>query len=85
MDVDLVVNKHIDIRYFFVKDKVDKGEVKIEHCSTKKMVADFFTKPLQGTLFIQCRNIIMNIKDAASSSMAEAAQECVGGNKTVRP
>jgi hypothetical protein len=29
--------RHIDVRYFFVKDKVDKGEVKIEHCSTNKM------------------------------------------------
>jgi hypothetical protein len=54
----------INTRYFFVK-----GEVKIEHCSNNKTVANFFTKPLQGTLFNQCRNIIMNIKDAASPKL----------------
>jgi hypothetical protein len=76
--------RHIDIRYFFIKDRVDRGEIQIEHCHTNKMIADFFTKPLQGSLFNQCRDIIMNIKNAASSSTAEAAQECVGGNKTIK-
>ena len=42
---------HINIRYFFVKDRVDSGEVKIEYCPTKEMVADYFTKPLQGASF----------------------------------
>jgi hypothetical protein len=43
--------RHINIRYFFIKDKVDSGEVKLEWCPTKQMLADFFTKPLQGILF----------------------------------
>ena len=33
--------RHINIRYFFVKDRVASGEVKIEHCPTKDMVGDF--------------------------------------------
>ena len=69
--------RHINIRYFFVKDRVDKGEVTIKHCRTNKMVADFFTKSLQGSLFNQCLNIIMNIKDDASSKTAESAKECI--------
>jgi hypothetical protein len=40
--------RHINIRYFFVKDRVASGEVKIEQCPTENMIADFFTKPLQG-------------------------------------
>ena len=36
-------SRHIDIRYFFVKDRVDKGEFRIEYCSTQEMIADFFT------------------------------------------
>ena len=52
-------SRHIDIRYFFVKDRVDTGEIKIEYCPTEHMVADFFTKPVQGTLFKSFRNQVM--------------------------
>jgi hypothetical protein len=34
-------------------------EVAIEWCLTKKMVADFMTKPLQGSHFKSLRDIIM--------------------------
>ena len=52
-------SRHIHIRYFFVKDRVDKGEVKVEYCPTLQMVADFFTKPPQGALFNKFRDVIM--------------------------
>ena len=52
-------SRHIDIRYFWVKDMVDKKEIKIEYCPTKHMLADFFTKPFNGSLFTYFRNIIM--------------------------
>jgi hypothetical protein len=29
--------KHIKVKYFFIKDKVDQGEVTIKHCSTGQM------------------------------------------------
>ena len=50
---------HINIRHFFVKDMVDKKLVKVLYCPTDKMLADFFTKPLQGSLFRFFRDIIM--------------------------
>ena len=52
-------SRHIDIRYFFVKDRVDKKEVKIEYCPTSIMLADFFTKPLQGQFFQRFRNVLI--------------------------
>ena len=52
--------RHINIWYFFVHNRVDNGEVSIQYCPTGDMVADFFTKPLQGTLFRKFRDIIMN-------------------------
>jgi len=52
-------SRHIHIRYFFVKDRVDKGEVEIHYCPTNRMVADFYTKPLQGKLFHKLRRFIM--------------------------
>ena len=52
-------SRHIDIRYFFSKDRVDKKEISIKDCSTTKILADFFTKPLQCNLFQFFRNILM--------------------------
>ena len=55
--------KHINVRYYFIKDQVETGDVVIEHCPTEKMLGDHFTKPLQGTLFKKFRAYIMNIPD----------------------
>ena len=52
--------RHINVRYFFVKDRVDAGEVKVEHLGTKHMVADILTKPLQGQLFRTFREQLCN-------------------------
>ena len=53
--------RHINIRYFFVADRVASKEVKVEYCPTGAMIADYFTKPLQGTLFRKFRDFIMNV------------------------
>jgi hypothetical protein len=42
------------------------------------MVADFFTKPLQGSLFRKLRAIILNIPGRALSADTSTSQECVG-------
>jgi hypothetical protein len=49
----------LNIRYFFITDQVEKGNVQIEHCGTDNMVGDFFTKPLQGKKFQRFRNNIL--------------------------
>ncbi len=51
--------RHINIRYFFITDRVNMKEVSIEWCPTKDMVADFMTKPLKGSHFKRLREIIM--------------------------
>ena len=55
-------SRHVNIRYFFVKDLVDKKQVKIIYCPTGIMLADFFTKHLQGELYRFFRDIIMGYK-----------------------
>jgi hypothetical protein len=52
--------RHINIRYFFVTDRVKSKEVSIEYCPTGEMTGDFFTKPLQGSPFQKFRNRVMN-------------------------
>jgi hypothetical protein len=53
--------RHMNIRYFHIKDRVDSKEMTIQHCPTADMLADFFTKPLQGRLFYKLRDQIMNL------------------------
>ena len=49
----------LNIRYFFVTDQVESGNMSIEYCPTKSMIADFFTRPLQGELFLKFKRFIM--------------------------
>ena len=51
--------RHIDIRYFFIKDPPKKRELSIMNYPTHLMLADSFTKPLQGDQFHKFRDIIM--------------------------
>jgi hypothetical protein len=52
--------KHVNIRYYFIKDRITKKELSVEHCLTGEMPADFFTKALQGQFFFKFRKAIMN-------------------------
>ena len=54
------------MRYFFIKDRIDKGEVSVDYCPTYLMLADFFTKPLQGRMFQLFRNVIMGYLPVSS-------------------
>ena len=60
--------RHINIRYFFVADRVKSNEISIEHCPTDEMVADYFTKPLQGAKFRRFRQSIMNLESTDASA-----------------
>lgn len=51
--------RHIAIRYFFVADRIQTGEIKVEYLRTGDMVADILTKPLQGSLFKRLRALLM--------------------------
>jgi len=43
--------KHIDIKYYVVKDKIRDHVIKLEHISTEKMLADPLTKGLPPSVF----------------------------------
>ena len=60
--------KHMHIRYFYITDHVKNGTIWIDYCPTHDMVADFFTKPLQGSLFYKLRNIIMGMDPQLDST-----------------
>ena len=41
---------------------MEKKELKTIYCPTEKMIADYSTKPTQGTLFEYQRDIILGVK-----------------------
>ena len=53
--------RHIKQRYFFVKDKIEQGDLEIEYVPTDKMWSDINTKPKQGKSFRDFRAQLMNI------------------------
>jgi hypothetical protein len=53
--------KHINIRFFFISDRVSQGELSVLWCPTGDMVGDYATKPLQGALFKKFRDQIMGV------------------------
>jgi hypothetical protein len=53
--------KHIKIRYFWLKDRIDCKDVLVEYMPTEDMIADILTKPLQGDQFIKLRRLLMNL------------------------
>ena len=62
--------KHINVRYYFIKDRIACGELAVQHFPTQNMLADHFTKPLQGELFRKFRVELMNIpKDMDMADM----------------
>ena len=48
---------HIAIKYHFIRDEVQKGNLNIQYCNTEEMVADMMTKGLFATHFTKLREI----------------------------
>ena len=45
------ISKHIEIRYFYIRDMMQKGAIKLQYVSTDEQVADVLTKPLSRVKF----------------------------------
>jgi hypothetical protein len=63
-----------------MKDRVKSENIKIVYCPTEQMLADFFTKPLQGSLFEKFRKVLMGHAhiDTLSSMSLLPTEEHVG-------
>ena len=76
--------QHIKVRYCFVTDHVNRDPLRMSYCPTGDMLADYFTKPLQGSLFRKFRNLILNVSPKDELNMGRGQQECVGTNRENR-
>jgi hypothetical protein len=52
--------KHINIRYFAIRERIKEHGLEVAHLPTVEMTADILTKPLQGTLFRSLRSKLLN-------------------------
>ena len=57
-------SRHINIRYFWLTDRISTGEVEVRYMETEAMTADALTKPLQGHLFYKHRTTLLNTTEA---------------------
>ena len=51
--------KHMDNRFFWIKDRLKSEGIEVKYCQTAKMIGDFFTKPLSGSQFKLLRDVVM--------------------------
>ena len=52
--------RHLNIRYFYITDCIEKKYLTVDYCPTDDMIGDFPSKPLQGRKFKKHRKAIMN-------------------------
>ena len=63
--------KHIEIKYHYIIDMVQRKEVQVHYLPTHEHIADIFTKPLTKTKFEYFHEILGLVENA---SLAE--REC---------
>ena len=49
-------SKHIEIKYQYIHDMVEKGVVKLQYIATDEQVMDVLTKSLSKVKFVYFRN-----------------------------
>ena len=74
--------RHINIRYYFVTDRANCGEIKLKHCPTTEMLGDYFTKPLQGGLFTKFRDRILNVQADPSTVPSKDHRSVLGPDRS---
>ena len=73
--------RHIHTRYFWVKEQVDTGEVRVEYLPSEDMYANVLTKPLQGSQFKRERD---GLTGWTEGPMATSACDPEGGTTIAR-
>ena len=43
--------RHIKVRYYWLRERVKLGDIKVEYVPTADMLADILTKPMQGAMY----------------------------------
>ncbi|CAI7856379.1 unnamed protein product [Closterium sp. NIES-53] len=71
--------KYIALRYFFVKDEIEKGRLELSYCPTSEMAADYLTKKL-GKQKFEGKYLLVKAaldRDAKASKLSSRTLRCV--------
>jgi hypothetical protein len=55
-------SKHINPKFHYGRDQIDKGVVAVRYVSTVNQVADLFTKALGSKLFTPLQRRLLNLR-----------------------
>ena len=64
-------SKHIEMGYYFIRDLVQRGALKLQYIRTNEQIADILTKPLTTSKFVYFRD---KLGMAENASLAK--REC---------
>jgi hypothetical protein len=53
--------RHIDLRYYYITDRIKRGELQVIYKPTDEMIADIMTKALPTKSFKVLRDLLLNI------------------------
>ena len=76
--------KHMEIRYFFIQDRIEKGDIGLEYCHTDKMMAEFMTNLLQVKKIFNFRNRIMGIPNGNNIAEVQKVRDEMAQNEDLQ-
>jgi len=50
--------KHIDVRFYFVREILDEGDIELLKIHTKENPSDMLTKGVSGVKFTYCKELL---------------------------
>ena len=77
-------SRHVNIRYFWVVDRLKEMSISVEFCPTLTMVSDFFTKALQGSLFRRMRDVVQGIQPRSILEGYDKPKEAADNETTIK-
>jgi hypothetical protein len=51
--------KHIDVRYHYIRERVESGDVALVHVPSERQLADLMTKPLPRLRLAMLRDMVL--------------------------
>lgn len=51
-------SKHIDVKFYFLRDLRKDGTIDLKYCKSEDQAADMFTKALKRELFVKLRKLL---------------------------
>ena len=58
-------SKHIEMRYHYLRDMVQKGAIHLQYVLIEEKIADVFTKPLTAVKFVYFRDKLSMAENAS--------------------